>query len=408
MSVIIIITTCPAPLSVCVGLNMSAKNKPKANNASGHRRDNFTQSVIQILYKRAGGRCCRCAAPTFGPVSNNPLKSVNIGQAAHIAAAAPLGPRYDPKMTLEDRTSATNGMWMCSNCHDIIDRDVEEYPTSRLKKMKREAERRAKDEMGVGTPPVSIHTCISQRLCCLFTYLPLQESTPPTDHLSAGVSASTIVEIRKSKADILELNGSPIDQGQGEDFLSVVSFINPEIDSYLPEVCIELMAYFDQLVAYCNDQVVLLEVIRRLKILADTFHPQWSKRDVEQISQLSHAAMQGVRKRSRLYQSATALLKDLSMYGELKKKNLHTIPSDYLRGLRGSDLVDGDLDPPEAKRLCEDGTHGPPPPTAGDDDNQDDERYLELMEQLAACEDEREIERIESQLDEMGYEPNIV
>ena len=232
----------------------------------------------------------------------------------------------------------------------------------------------------------------------------LQESAPPTDHLSSGVSASTIVEIRKSKADILGLNGSVIDQGQGEDFLSAVSFINPEIDTYLPEVCVELMAYFDQLVAYCNNPVVLLEVIRRLKILADTFHPQWSERDVEQISQLSHVAMRGVSKRSRLYQSATALLKDLSMYGELKRKNLHTIPSDYLKGLREGDLVDGDVEPPAAKRLCEDGAHGPPPPNTDDDD----ERYLELMEQLAACEDKREIERIESQLDEMGYEPNIV
>ena len=137
---------------------MSAKQKSKANNASGSRRDNFTQSVIQILYKRAGGRCCRCAASTFGPVSNNPRKAVNIGQAAHIAAAAPLGPRYDPDMTPEDRTSATNGMWMCSNCHDIIDRDVEEFPIIRLRKMKREAERRAKNEMGVGSKVVSTRT----------------------------------------------------------------------------------------------------------------------------------------------------------------------------------------------------------------------------------------------------------
>lgn len=136
--------------------SMSTKAKLNANGkAPGSRRDNFTQAVIQILYKRAGGKCCRCAAPTFGPVSNNPLKSVNIGQAAHIAAAAPLGPRYLPTMSLEERTSAANGMWMCSNCHDIIDRDVNEYPTSTLKKMKYDAEKRAKNEMGVASRLVS-------------------------------------------------------------------------------------------------------------------------------------------------------------------------------------------------------------------------------------------------------------
>lgn len=43
-------------------------------------RDNFTQQVLKILYRRAGGKCCRCAAATFGPVKNQPLQSVNIGK----------------------------------------------------------------------------------------------------------------------------------------------------------------------------------------------------------------------------------------------------------------------------------------------------------------------------------------
>ncbi len=118
------------------------------------RRDNFSNAAIQILYKRAGGKCCRCFAPTFGPVANNPSKSVNIGQAAHITAAAPGGPRYNPKMSPEERASTTNGMWMCSNCHDIIDRDVDEYPTTNLKEMRKIAEKRAKAAMGVGTREV--------------------------------------------------------------------------------------------------------------------------------------------------------------------------------------------------------------------------------------------------------------
>jgi hypothetical protein len=70
---------------------------------------------------------------------------------AHIAAAAPGGPRYDPTMTPEERSSATNGMWLCSNCHDTIDRDVSTYPTAHLKKMKKDAEDRAMKELGVAT-----------------------------------------------------------------------------------------------------------------------------------------------------------------------------------------------------------------------------------------------------------------
>lgn len=130
---------------------MSSKRNKKAKGRfqeTFSRRDNFSQRVITILYRRAGGKCCRCAAPTFGPDSN-PYKSVNIGQAAHIAAAAAGGPRYDPDMSPEQRSSATNGMWMCANCHDIIDRDVDEYPVKKLLGMKKEAEKRAKKEIGV-------------------------------------------------------------------------------------------------------------------------------------------------------------------------------------------------------------------------------------------------------------------
>ena len=119
------------------------------------RRDNFTKSVIEILYKRAGGRCCRCNAATFGPVSNNPNKWRNIGQAAHIAAAAPGGPRYDPRMSAEQRTSASNGLWLCSNCHDVIDRDVAEFPTRVLREVKRQGEDRAKREIGVASKEAS-------------------------------------------------------------------------------------------------------------------------------------------------------------------------------------------------------------------------------------------------------------
>ncbi len=119
-----------------------------------NRRDNFSSTVVQILYKRTGGKCCRCSATTFGPVSNNASKSVNIGQAAHIAAAAPGGPRYDPNMTPEERASTGNGMWMCSNCHDIIDRDVDKYPVAKLKEMRKKAEQKAEAAIGVGTTEV--------------------------------------------------------------------------------------------------------------------------------------------------------------------------------------------------------------------------------------------------------------
>lgn len=114
--------------------------------ANASRRDNFSASVINILARRAGGKCSMCKRSTFGP-NDDPRKAICIGQAAHIAAAAPDGPRYDRNMTVEERISATNGMWLCSNCHLIIDRNPAEYPIEKLNAIKREAEEEAKKEM---------------------------------------------------------------------------------------------------------------------------------------------------------------------------------------------------------------------------------------------------------------------
>ena len=90
-----------------------------------------------------------CRATTFGPHTGRHDKFQNIGQAAHISAAAPGGPRYDPKMAAEERTSAKNGMWLCSNCHSQIDRDTDRFTLTALRKIKRDAEDRARKEVGV-------------------------------------------------------------------------------------------------------------------------------------------------------------------------------------------------------------------------------------------------------------------
>ena len=123
-------------------------------NPRRRERDNFSQSVVQILYKRAGGKCCNCGASTFGPHTGRLDKYQNIGQAAHIAAAAPGGPRYNPNMPREERMSAKNGLWLCSNCHSLVDRDTEKFTLAHLKSIKRNGEERARLEVGVAIAKV--------------------------------------------------------------------------------------------------------------------------------------------------------------------------------------------------------------------------------------------------------------
>ncbi len=107
-------------------------------------RDDFTSSARDILAKRVGYRCSNpsCRRPTIGP-NSNPNKATSVGVASHICAAAPGGPRYDKSMSITERTSVKNGIWLCQNCATIIDRDANKYTVPLLQEWKTKAEERA-------------------------------------------------------------------------------------------------------------------------------------------------------------------------------------------------------------------------------------------------------------------------
>lgn len=104
-------------------------------------RDNFTKKTIEVLAKRVGYLCSnpQCRRHTIGP-NSDPEKSTNIGVAAHIEAAAPLGPRYNQSQTEAVRRSIENAIWLCSDCSTLIDKNSADYPVSKLKLWKRDAE----------------------------------------------------------------------------------------------------------------------------------------------------------------------------------------------------------------------------------------------------------------------------
>lgn len=65
---------------------------------------------------------------------------VSIGVAAHICAASPGGPRYDPDQTAEERSSQENGIWLCQDHAHVIDVDPETHSAAKLSLWKREHE----------------------------------------------------------------------------------------------------------------------------------------------------------------------------------------------------------------------------------------------------------------------------
>ncbi|MBV5259171.1 HNH endonuclease [Synechococcus moorigangaii CMS01] len=113
------------------------------------KEDRFLQSVIVTLAKRAANQCSNpdCRAVTSGP-TEEPSGSVNVGEAAHIFGANPGSARYDADMVSADRSAITNAIWLCCNCHKLVDDDEHRYPAGLLFEWQREHERWVSAQVG--------------------------------------------------------------------------------------------------------------------------------------------------------------------------------------------------------------------------------------------------------------------
>lgn len=112
------------------------------------KRDEFSSPIKKLLAQRVGYKCSfpDCRKSTSGP-NSNPSKSINNGVAAHITAAKEGGPRYDARLTVEERKSADNGIWMCTYHANLIDKDSQQFDQNLIKEWKLKAEQDALAEL---------------------------------------------------------------------------------------------------------------------------------------------------------------------------------------------------------------------------------------------------------------------
>ncbi|MCY9871657.1 HNH endonuclease signature motif containing protein [Vibrio barjaei] len=117
---------------------------------SSSTRVNFKQPVIKKLRDRVNDMCSNpdCRKVTKGADSDSGTTS--IGEAAHIIAASSGNgaARADASVSHDVKQSYDNGIWLCKNCHKMIDSDESKYTLEVLYRWKKQAEEFSRTSLG--------------------------------------------------------------------------------------------------------------------------------------------------------------------------------------------------------------------------------------------------------------------
>ena len=109
----------------------------------GNKARQYTQRTIKKLFALS---CNQCAMPDcYNSLVARDEKTI-IAKICHIEAASSDGPRYNSKMTDDQRRSFDNLILLCDECHSIIDNKENEskYTVLILKEWKRNHENKCR------------------------------------------------------------------------------------------------------------------------------------------------------------------------------------------------------------------------------------------------------------------------
>lgn len=110
---------------------------PMARKKGSDQRVEFADGVKREIAFEAHLFCANPTCCRFTSYGTTTGKARAIAEAAHIVAASSQGPRSEVSMTETELKSAENGIWLCKNCHGLIDDDPSAYPIQMLRDWKK-------------------------------------------------------------------------------------------------------------------------------------------------------------------------------------------------------------------------------------------------------------------------------
>jgi hypothetical protein len=169
-------------------------------------RDDFPKQTITEIAKGVGYRCSNpeCTRPTVGAnAAQDGL--ITIGVAAHICAASPGGPRYEPAQTRKARRAKENGIWLCQNCGRLVDADAQKFTVEVLTGWKRGAQDRAFRELVASGVPAPTEEAV--RVGSIIAADNISAGDVDFDELFAKIQAA-------ARADVSAYRRAPIWSGE--------------------------------------------------------------------------------------------------------------------------------------------------------------------------------------------------
>ena len=96
-----------------------------------------TAKTLRQLYVLSGNQCAKPNCKTVLVNANGSF----VGAVCHIRAAKNGGPRFDSKLSQDERRAVTNLILLCRTCHALVDSEPDNYTVRILTKWKHERER---------------------------------------------------------------------------------------------------------------------------------------------------------------------------------------------------------------------------------------------------------------------------
>ncbi|XYH98578.1 HNH endonuclease [Sorangium sp. So ce1128] len=103
----------------------------------GTSRVEFKPATISQIGKAAMYVCANPGCLLFTGYSTNEGKPRAVAEAAHILPAGSKGPRATKDSKADRLSAASNGIWLCLTCHQLIDDDPNSYPETTLHEWKK-------------------------------------------------------------------------------------------------------------------------------------------------------------------------------------------------------------------------------------------------------------------------------